>query len=465
MSSDNDQLKSTMTRRTALKLLGGAAASLAGYDLLAGAVDRRPNIIFILSDDHRWDVMGCAGHPFVKTPAMDRLAKEGVMFRDSFVTTSLCSPSRATFLTGQYAHRHGVINNFTPWRSGNVTYLELMKKAGYDTALIGKWHMPGRGLPKLRGVDEFISFTAEGGQGVYFDCPLVVNGFETERKGKYITEDLTDYALRFIEKKRTAPFCLHLAHKAVHHRFQPPRHLEKIYGDADLGLPAESDPFVSFTDHHIKYQGLTGTLGKLYRNYCRTVTGLDEQIGRVLRKLDELGIAQNTIVIYTGDNGYLWGEHHEMDKRLAYEESIRVPFLIRYPGLIPDPGRVSSRTVLNLDVAPTILDLAGVPVPAWMQGRSLKRVLAAENTLWRDSWLYEHFTDYPFPVPGICAVRTGRYKYIEYQKGVRRPELFDIREDRREKKNLMSTARGKKLLPGLKEELARLKRETGYREM
>ncbi|HWU39035.1 MAG TPA: sulfatase-like hydrolase/transferase, partial [Candidatus Acidoferrum sp.] len=176
----------------------------------------RPNIIFILSDDHRWDAMSGAGHPFLKTPNLDRLSSEGVHFRNAFVTTSLCSPSRASILTGQYAHTHGVVTNHTPWKESQTTFMEGLKTAGYETAFIGKWHMPGEELPRLRGLDRFVTFTKEGGQGVYYDCPLIIDGVETERPGKYITEDLTDLALSFIEQKRERPFFLYLAHKAVH---------------------------------------------------------------------------------------------------------------------------------------------------------------------------------------------------------------------------------------------------------
>ncbi|MBP1724207.1 MAG: sulfatase, partial [Deltaproteobacteria bacterium] len=176
--------------------------------------ERRPNIIFILSDDHRWDAMGNMGHPFIQTPSLDRLAQEGIRFNNAFVTTPLCSPSRASFLTGQYPHRHGVKNNLTPWDERNVTFLELLKKAGYKTAFIGKWHMPGR-LPKILGkaVDRFVTFTVSGGQGIYYDCPLIIDGKLQERKAKYLTEDLTELALEFMNREKDGPFCIYLAHK------------------------------------------------------------------------------------------------------------------------------------------------------------------------------------------------------------------------------------------------------------
>jgi len=453
-----------LCRRDALKTIGAAAVALLGGSILPNRLSAdpvQPNIIFILADDHRWDALSCTGHPFIRTPHLDRIANEGVLFENAFVTTSLCSPSRASFLTGQYAHKHGVVTNHTPWDNRNKTFLELLKTAGYETAFIGKWHMPGKGLPKLRGVDHFISFTKEGGQGVYYDCPLVIDGLESERKGKYITEDLTDFAIEFIEKKRNSPFCLYLSHKAVHFGFRPPKHLKHIYDKVDLKLPPESDTWNTVTRNHW-FVGAMAPMNFLYRGYCATVVSIDEQVGRILAKLDDMNIINNTVIIYAGDNGHFWGEHGLYDKRLAYEESIRIPLLIRYPGLNTDPGRSASQMVLNIDLAPTILDLAGVKVPAQMQGQSLKPILQSSQVDGRKSWLYEHFPVFPIPIPGIAAVRTNHYKYIEYQNNVRAKELFDLESDPKEKNNIFDTMEGKNRSRDLKKELERLKKETGY---
>ena len=419
------------------------------------------NIIFILTDDHRWDALSSMGHPVVQTPNLDRLADEGIMFTNAFVTTSLCSPSRASFLTGQYAHRHGVVTNHTPWDNRNITFLELLKQAGYETAFIGKWHMPGEGLPKLRGLDHFISFTKDGGQGIYYNCPLIIDGVETSRDGQYITEDLTNFALKFIEKKRNKPFCLYLSHKAVHFGYRPPPHLKGIYKNVDLKLPPESDTWVTYTNNH-PFVGALFPMNLLYRGYCETVASVDEQIGRVIRKLEDLNILDDTIVIYAGDNGHLWGEHGLYDKRLAYEESIRIPFIVRYPGLIKDPGRRAPQMVLNIDLAPTILDLVGLNVPLNMQGESLKPILQAADAPGRKSWLYEHFPVFPIPIPGITAVRTDRYKYIEYQNDVRPKELFDLKMDPKEKRNLVDTPAARGIVEGLKLGMEKLKKATGY---
>ena len=421
-----------------------------------------PNMIFVLTDDHRWDALSAMGHPFLQTPHLDRLANEGILFENAFVTTSLCSPSRASFLTGQYAHTHGVVTNHTPWDNRNATFLERLNAAGYETAFIGKWHMPGDGLPALRGVDRFVSFTREGGQGVYYDCPLVIDGVETARPGRYITEDLTDLALDFITRERRKPFCLYLSHKAVHFGFRPPPHLKGRYRDVDLKLPPESDPWIPYTNGH-PFVGAIFPLDFLYRNYCETVVSVDEQVGRLLAALDAMDIAENTIVIYAGDNGHFWGEHGLYDKRLAYEESIRIPFIVRYPGLIRDPGRRARQMVLNIDLAPTLLELAGIVPPAAIQGRSLVPILEDAATPGRTAWLYEHFPVFPIPIPGITAIRTANYKYVEYQEDLRPRELFDLTKDPREQTNLIQTPAGMTQADILKRELERLKQETGFR--
>ncbi len=414
-----------------------------------------PNILFILSDDHRWDFLSCVGHPFVETPRLDRLADEGILFSNAFVTTSLCTPSRASFLTGQYAHTHGVQNNLTGWRNENVTFLELLKRAGYDTAFIGKWHMPGR-LPDLRGVDRFITFTIQAGQGRYWKCPLIVDGKEVPARKPYITEDLTDYALEYLEQERENPFCLYRSYKAVHHAWRPPPDLVDLYDDVEPDLPKEADTWITTTRGNI----FVGTFGKLehhYMNYARCVVSLDRQIGRVLDKLDELGLAEDTLVVYAGDNGYFWGEHRLVDKRWPYEESIRVPWIVRYPGVIPDPGRRAGQMVANIDLGPTLLEAAGVEVPESMDGQSFLPVLRSPDAPGRKAWLYEYFQDFPYNVPGLQAVRTDTHMYIEYE-GRRPPELFDLVKDPRQKQNLIGTPEGDRLRPALKGMLENLKR-------
>ena len=452
----NHLFEKEVTRRQIMKYLGSGLASLGLLNLsfpesVFGS-QKKPNIIFILSDDHRWDMLSCLNHPVVQTPNMDRLANEGVLFENAFVTTSLCSPSRASFLTGQYAHNHGVKNNLTPWNNDNVTFLEQIKAAGYDTGFIGKWHMPGT-FPQLRGIDRFVTFTVDGGQGRYFNCPLIVDGQQINSRKPYITEELTDYALDFISEKRHQPFCLYLSHKAVHYQFFPPPEFDHRYDNAALPLPKEADSWVGITNGNLYPQ----PLGALYRNYCECLEALDQQTGRLLKKLDELGMSNDTIIIYAGDNGFFFGEHHQIDKRWAYEESIRIPFIVRYPGLIEDPGRRAAQMVLNIDLAPTLLEIAGIPANGNIDGRSLVSVLKNKDTLGREAWLYEFFKDYPYSVPEQFALRTERYKYIEFPGG-RKSELYDLVKDPRENHNLISNPRGEAVLPELKNRLDNLKK-------
>ena len=479
-----------LSRREFLKKTGGAAvmAGIAGMGLgvlpccgpegdnrvhhilprdvyVPETVKRRadkPNIIFILTDDHRWDHLGCMGHPFLQTPNLDRIANEGVIFENSFVTTSLCSPSRASFLTGQYAHRHGVVTNHTPWNNSNTTFMEYIKAAGYDTAFIGKWHMPGRDLPQLRGIDHFITFTKEGGQGVYYDCPLIIDGVETSRPGKYITDDLTDFALEYIKRPRANPFCLYLSHKAVHFGFRPPKHLRGIYKGVDLQLPRESNIFNTYTNNHM-FVGAPISMNMLYRNYCETIVSVDEQTGRLFSTMEVMGALDNTIIVYAGDNGHSWGEQGRYDKRHPYEESIRIPFMVRYPGEIRQPGRRVSQMALNIDLAPTLLDMIGIPVPEEMQGISLVPALKNPEAEIRSNFLYEHFPVFPIPIPGMTAVRTDQYKYITYHNDVRPAELYNLRKDPGEKNNIIRKPEFRALLSELRAELEKLKHETGYR--
>jgi arylsulfatase A-like enzyme len=449
---DDEFFNRSITRREALVTIGlASASSIAGMGLFDRAYANPggglPNIIFILSDDHRWDHMGCAGHPFIQTPAMDRLAAEGVLFENAFVTTSLCSPSRASFLTGTYAHTHGVKNNITPWVGSNVTFLETMKARGYDTAFIGKWHMPGA-LPTISAIDEFVTFTAQGGQGQYFNCPLIVNGRPEPSRKAYITEELTDRAIEFIEGRKGRPFCLYLSHKAVHHQFLPPPDLKGLYDDVDLNLPREFDPWITITRGNLLY-GVIGPLQVHYRNYCAALTALDREIGRLLNRLDELAITDNTIVVYAGDNGYFWGEHNLVDKRWAYEESMRIPFIVRWPLLIPDPGRRAGQMILNVDLAPTLSDLTGSPLSDRFEGGSFLPVLKSSAAPGREDWFYEYFSDYPYRVPPQYAVRTASHKYIEFMTD-RKPELYDLARDPKEHRDMYDTADGRKAQAELK---------------
>jgi arylsulfatase A-like enzyme len=455
-----------ITRREALKTTGMALAGTMLGSMLPKngfSATKKPNIVFILSDDHRWNHLGVKGHPWVQTPNLDRMASEGVLFNNAFCTTSLCSPSRASFITGQYAHHHGVKNNLKVWDNKNETVLEHLKKVGYRTGFVGKWHMPGP-LPKLRGVDRFITFQARTGQGLYFNCPLFIDGVETKREGTYITKDLTDYALDFIRQEKDNPFCLYLAHKAPHGPFiNPPDVDENLYKDESIDhLPKWAHRFSGMANGEIYGMGL-GSVEAKHKKYNRLITSVDQQVGRVMDELDRLGIADNTILVYTTDNGLLVGENGHYDKRWAYDQALRLPFIVRYPDGIKNPGRQTDEMVLNIDVAPFLLDMAGAPIPEHMDGLSFRTVLQDRPTNLRDSFLYEFYKDFPpYTVPDIDAVRTRQYLYVEYNQSRMAPELFDVRKITKDPVSILETPKGQQVLPELKQLLEQYKREKNH---
>jgi arylsulfatase A-like enzyme len=452
-----------LTRRQLLGSLAGAALGVAGRRAGArtggGPRSHPPNVVFILSDNHRWDAFGAAGHPFVRTPALDRLAREGILFENAFCTTPLCSPARASFLTGLYAHHHGVLNNAdrAHWDPALVTFQELLQReAGYATAFIGKWHIPGSGLPALRGVDHFVSFTIQDGQGRYFDCPLVVDGRPEASRRRYLTEELTDRAIAFIEGQRGRPFCVYLSHKAVHHPWKPPPDLAGIYADAPVELPEGANRWTGFCDGNL-YGGVTRPLEEAVRVYMETVTGLDRGIGRLLGRLDALGLSDDTLVVYASDNGFLFGEHRRTELRWPFEEAIRIPLLLRYPRGVPRPGRRAPQMALNIDVASTLLELAGVERPPDMDGASLVPVLREPAAPGRRAWLLENTREFPYRTPSYRGVRTERWLYVEYE-GRFEPTLHDLARDPRQMHDLYGSSEGERVLPELRTLLEGLRR-------
>ncbi|HVS29964.1 MAG TPA: sulfatase [Thermoanaerobaculia bacterium] len=410
-----------------------------------------PNIVFILSDDHRYDFMGF--HPnapeFLETPAMDRMAAEGAHVRNAFVTTSLCSPSRASILTGQYAYNHEVVDNSRMIREGAVFFPELMQKAGYQTAFVGKWHMGGHTDAPQPGFHKWISFP---GQGAYNDQELNVDGQRRKVSG-YITDVLTGLAIDWMKAQDgKKPFMLYLSHKAVHAEFIPaPRHLDR-YVTAPIKYPVTmplterntGDKPKWTRDQRYGWHGVDYmyhgemSFDTAYRRYNETLLALDESIGRVLEHLEKSGLARNTLVIYMGDNGFSFGEHGLIDKRHAYEESIRVPMLAWGPGLIA-PGTRVDRMVLNVDIAPTLLDAAGAAVPANMDGRSFLPLLRGRSaTGWRDAFVYTYYWEYNYPhTPTVFALREDRYKYMFYHGLWDKNELYDLEKDPIERVNLI----------------------------
>lgn len=430
----------------------------------ARAAPGSPNLLVIFSDDHRADHLGVTGAvPFLQTPALDALAADGIRFERAYVTTALCSPSRATLLTGQYASRHGVQNNLSAWIPGTASFFDSLAAAGYRCAYIGKWHMPGD-LPDLPGVERFVTFTIEEGQGVYRDCPLIIDGVETPRPGTYVSTDLTDLALQWIAEEPSGsaeptlsgrdgrPYCLVVAHKAVHHEFEPPDDLLGTYDDVEIDLPDEAFTYQTLLDRNV-WEGTAGRLQTSYRRYCETLLGLDREIERLVAQASD-----DTVVIYTSDNGYSWGEHVLTGKRWAYDDNIRVPFIVRWPEGITAPGTVIDEPVLNADIAPTLLDLAGVPIPAAMQGRSIVPLLRGEPVEWRDEVFYEYFADFPYQVPPSQAVRTDRWLYVEYDRGLA-PELYDTITDPEQQVDLAQDPAYAETRQELSQRLAELRRE------
>ncbi len=429
-----------MNRRTFLQTLPALAA--------AQPKPKRRNVIFILSDDHRYDAMGfLKGQPFLETPHLDSLARDGAHLKNAFVTTALCSPSRATILTGKYAHKHKIVDNNTAIPAGITYFSSYLQKAGYKTAFIGKWHMGGESDAPQPGFDRWVSFR---GQGTYLPSAngLNVDGKKVPQKG-YITDELTDYALEFIEKQ-TGPYFVYLSHKAVHAEFIPAeRHKGKFDGakfvpPQSLTAEAVNRPMWVQNQrnswHGVDYPyHSTLDIEDYYKRYAECLCAVDESVGRVLGLLKKRGELDSTLVIYMGDNGFAFGEHGLIDKRTAYEESMRVPMLARCPELFRG-GQTVPSVVANLDILPTVLDAAGVPPPAGGDGASFLPLLQGKQVTWRDSLLYEYYWERNFPqTPTIHALRTDQYKYIRYHGVWDLDELYDLKEDPQELRNLIKS--------------------------
>lgn len=450
---------------------------LAALAVSAPAAERKPNLVLLITDDQRWDAVGVvqrelgerARFPWFQTPNMDRLAAEGVRFRNAFVTAPLCSPSRAVFLTGRYNHLNGVANNRTPFPTNSVTFATLLRAAGYRTGYVGKWHMDGQRGPRP-GFDYSASFI---GQGKYFDCPFEING-ETKTLPGWTDDVSTELALEFIRQNRDRPFLLVLGFKSPHGPRggqNLPERLRHLYeGEKSRPVPNLETKAVYRREKGVSME--TPATRNVFAeaatvpghlDYLRHIAGVDENLGRILRALDELKLAENTAVIFTSDNGYYLGEHGLGDKRSLYEESIRIPMLVRYPARARK-GAVCDELVLNLDVAPTLLELAGVKVPREMQGRSWVPLLRGERIGWRASFLAQYFFEQGFAgTPTVVGVRTANAKLIKYPGHEEWTELFDLVNDPFETKNLARDPAHKELLAKLQAELEAQMQATGYR--
>jgi N-acetylglucosamine-6-sulfatase len=434
-------------------------------------------------DDVRWDDLGCAGHPFVKTPHVDRIAREGAHFRNAFAATPLCSPSRATLLTGLYAHAHGITDNSErgPQSRELDTFPRRLQQAGYATAFVGKWHMGTDAAPR----PGFTYWAAIPGQGSCVDSPLNEDGRLVRTSG-HVTDALTEKAVQFVRRAKSGPFLLYLAHKAVHPDlgrradgrpadlggpgFVPAERHRDLYAGARIPRrpnalrPPQGKPALQRTLPGLPPPGPdTGTPDEAILGRLRMLAGVDEGVGRLFDALEETGQLDRTFLVFTSDHGYFYGEHGlNVERRLAYEESLRVPLLIRYPPLVR-AGSTPEALTVGVDLAPTCLDLAGVAAPP-LHGRSLVPLLKGEGRSWRTSFLAEYFSDSVWPrmvKMGYQAVRTDRHKYIRYVDLEGMDELYDLRADPYEMTNLAHDPASRPVLERMKAELAERLRETG----
>ena len=477
---------SNLTRRSFLSTSATAAAA-AFLGVHVQTRRRPPNVLFMLTDDQRWDAMSCVpdrAFPALRTPNMDRLASEGVRFANAFCTYSLCSPSRASFLSGVYPHVHGVRDNFTDYPLARLpSWHSHLKRAGYRSAYIGKWHM-GEGKDAHRPPFDF--WASHAGQGHYqdteFNVSRMIDATHFDVQGRrqilkgYYTHVVTDLAVYWLKSVRP-PFTLQIGHKAPHGRWFVEPKYARLFDDVPVVKRTAESLLTPGTPDWVRrrvktWHGIDGPLyethdyGTFVRTYHATIPSVDDSLGEILETLRAKGELDNTIVAFAGDNGFLLGEHASIDKRTAWEESIRIPLLLRYPEAVRN-ARVVDEMVLNIDLAPTVLDLAGVATvrPA-MQGRSTRPLLEGKSTPWRTSWYYQYDFEKEFPyTPNVRAVRTANWKYIHYPNGAGRPdtemaELYHLADDPKEQRNLVGEPQAQAKLAELRAELRRLQRTT-----
>ncbi len=473
------------------------------------AAKQPPNIIFILSDDHACQAISAYGSGLVETPHIDRLAKEGALFTHSWVTNSICGPSRATLLTGKYSHLNGFRTNGGNERfdSSQLIFPALLKQKGYQTAWIGKWHL--NSLP--RGLDHFQILN---GQGEYYNPDLISDPNDTARYEGYVTDIITGLAEKWMDGRQQQPFCLVIGEKATHREWLPDIQDLGAYDDRDFPLPptffddyagrkaaaaqdmtidktmllkadlkvhadyvhssiynrftpAQKAPFYAYYEGRVSREFDSLHLGgkelarwkyeRYLKDYFSVARSLDRNVGELLDYLDRTGLASNTVVIYCSDQGFYLGEHGWFDKRFMYNESLRTPFLIRYPGVIK-PGTKIDQIMLNIDWAPTLLDIAGVKAPAEMQGESFLPLLKhGYKGTWRNA-AYYHYYEYPQP-HHVCphfGIGTQRYKLIRFYSALDSWELFDLKNDPHELHNLYSDPAYAKTADTLKKQLLEL---------
>jgi arylsulfatase A-like enzyme len=456
----------------------------------------RPNILYIMSDDHAAHAMSCYGSRINQTPNLDRIANEGMRFDNCFCTNSICGPSRATILTGTYNHVNGMTTLSSKLDNRQLNFAKLLQQDGYQTAVIGKWHL---GQGPEHWPTGFDYYNILQGQGPYFNPEMVCNGEKITYPG-YTTDIITDLSLDWLEKRDPdRPFCLLYQHKAPHRSWEPDEKHAHMYDDVDIPEPETfNDDYANraaaateakmrvesdLNDRDLKQpvpEGLTPEEEKSWKyqryikDYLRVVAAVDDNVGRVLDYLDEQGLADDTIVIYTSDQGFFLGDHGWYDKRFMYEESLRMPFVIRYPHEI-SPGSINQDIILNVDFAPTFLDYADIDQPESFQGASFRSLLQGSRPDdWQTSLYYRYWMHLAHHnVYAHYGVRTLRHKLIYYyadalgQPGAiddtREPEweLFDLEKDPQELNNVYADPEYADVVAELKEELHRLQREVG----
>ena len=482
---------------------------VCGFGILAGGLGEssasaaettRPNILFVLCDDLRWDAMGCAGkHPHLKTPHIDRLAREGAFFENAFCTTSLCSPSRASILSGLYAHSHGVTNNFTEYPKDLASFPQLLHDAGYATAYLGKWHMGEENDEKRPGFDYFVTHK---GQGKYFDTEFNLDGAKREVIPGYYTTVVTDLAVKWLDrqaaskseacsKEQCQPWMMMLGHKAPHSFYFPEEKYQHAFDSVEVKYPDSAfsldDKPKWIKDRLPTWHGIYGPLfewrkkfpdsrpeavkdfAAMTRAYWGTILSVDDSVGRLTAWLEQSQQLDNTIIVFMGDNGLLNGEHGMVDKRTMHEPSIRIPLIVRYPGLTKtDAPKKVAQQVLTVDMAPSLLDLCGVNAPEKLHGRSWKKLVqTGSDPAWRTSFLYHYNYEKQFPyTPNVRGVRTDEWKYIHYPPGDGSPdkhlaELYDLKSDPAERHNLIAKPEHAAKRKELQAELTRVMSEVG----
>lgn len=477
--------------RHSLRSIALIALTIASVSASAARLNaaQPPNVLFILTDDQRWDCISMNPASIIATPQIDRLGHEGVYFPNHFCTTSLCSPSRASILSGLYAHAHGVSNNFTEYPDDMPTWPRALQAAGYETAYIGKYHM-GEENDDVRGGYDY--FVTHKGQGKYFDTEFRFNGDERRAVKGYYTTVVTDMAEDWLRhRKADKPWALLIGHKAPHSFYFPETKYEHAFDYVNIPYPAsafqlgDNDPW--YQERLDTWHGIYGPLfdyrknwpdrsreavkdfAAMTRGYWGTILSVDDSVGRLYEFLKSAGQLDNTLIVFTSDNGLLNGEHGMIDKRTAHEPSLRVPLVVRYPGLTP-PGqpRVVPQMTLTVDFAPSILDICGVPPLPKTHGRSWKGLAMGQtDPEWRKSFLYHYNYEKQFPyTPNVRAVRTDEWKYVRYPHGDGGPDrhkadLFHVARDPSEAQNLIDNPRLAGKVAELEAELQRLLKETG----